>query len=276
MTRPRRIEVIPVPVRRPIEPGDDLVEALLRACEERGVSLRSGDVVAVASKAVSASQGRTIRLEDLSPGELALSISRATGLSPRFAQAVVDEAEEILGCVRHAALTLVSGSAVPNAGVDAKNSPPGTLTAWPRDPDGAAWEIREEIRRRAGVRVGVLIVDSGLLPLRRGTVGLAIGVAGLEPLRDYRGLTDIYGREVRITELDVADSLASAAHLAMGEGGEMVPFAVLRGAGVQLSDGFGKGDLVMDPEECAILGSLMFSTCPGPELTRRSLSGRSP
>ncbi len=272
MTAEGRLEVIPVPVRRPVAPGDDVAGVLVAACRDLGITLRDGDVVAVASKVVSASAGRFIRLEELTPGEAALSISRATGLSPRFAQAVVEEADEILGCVRHAALTVVSGSAVPNAGVDAKNSPPGTVSAWPRDPDAAAWEIREGIRRRTGARVAVLVVDSGLIPLRRGTVGLAIGVAGMDPLRDYRGRADIYGRRVRFTELDLADSLASAAHVVMGEGGDMVPFAVLRGAGVRLTEGFGKGRLVMRPGECAVVGSLTRGGCGG----RASSGGEGP
>ncbi len=256
------MRVIPIGLRSPLAPGDDLVEEFLRACSESGVEIVTGDVVAIATKAVSAVKGLYIRLSDVRPSGLACELAREVGMSPEFVQAVLNRADQTLGCVRHAILTVVGGTVAPNAGLDAKNAPRGTLATWPEDPDLQAWRIREEIRRRTQARVGVILVDSSLIPLRRGTVGLAVGVAGMEPLVDYRGRPDIYGRTIRITSMDLADSLASAAHAVMGEGDELTPFALIKGARVKITDSYGKDSILLPQEHCAIIGSLTVGRFP--------------
>jgi len=132
--------------------------------------------------------------------------------------------------------TVKNGIITANAGVDLKNSPAGTVTLWPRDPDATARRLRMHLERRYGVPLGVEIVDSRVTPLRLGTVGLAIGSSGFSPVRDERGALDLYGRRVRFTQLNLADDLAACAHLLMGETRTRTGAVLIRKAPISRSD----------------------------------------
>ncbi len=244
-----------IPLRTGIlGPGDDLAAAVASAARRSGRPVEVGDVVVVSSKAVSAVEGRYADLSEVRPGGRARDLAVETGLAPEFCQLVLDEADEVLGAVRWAILTLKRGIMVPNAGVDLKNAPAGMASLWPEDPDGSARRVARGIEGAEGVRVGVVVADSYLLPLRRGTVSVAIGSWGVRPLLDLRGRTDLFGRRIGITQLDLLDSLASAAHLVIGEGGEGAPAALVRGM-----DALGPGsvgDLSVPWGECAVAGAL--------------------
>ncbi len=154
----------------------------------------------------------------------------------RLAEVVLSEADEILGGVPGFLLTIKNGTLTPNAGVDLKNSPPGTATLWPLNPDESAQRLRSHLERRYKTRIGVEIVDSHVTPLRLGTVGLAIGISGFLPVLDSRKKSDLFGRTIKVTQTDVADDLAAMSHMLMGEAAERVGAVLIRGASVTLDN----------------------------------------
>ena len=227
----RKVELLPLklPV---VRPGDDLARLLVTASKAYG-GFQKGDILVVCSKAVSASQGRTVRLEEVRPSERARELSKRTGLEPPFVELVLREADAVLGVMDGAILTIKDGMPLANAGIDHSNSPPGTVSLLPTG--SAAGELRERIRRLTGRWVGVIISDSVVKPLRRGTVGQAVQWAGIEPVEDCRGRRDLFGRRLQITFRCLADQLASAAQLLMGEANERTPAVIVRGSGLALT-----------------------------------------
>lgn len=248
---PEKVELYPL--RTPvIKPGDDLVGALVRAAGGAG-GFKEGDVVVVSSKAVSSWQGRLLELGGISPSKRALSLARRSGLEPSFVEVVLREADRVLGCTRGAILTLKDGLLLANAGVDCSNVPPGKVSLLPANPPQTARRIAQEITRRTGARVGVIISDSTVRPMRKGTVGQALGWFLIGPVEDCRGRPDLFGRRLKITFRAVADQLATAAQLLMGEAGERVPAVLVRGA-VRL--GRGKHSPLIPARRCLYLSSL--------------------
>ena len=168
-----------IPVRFPIVGvGQDLSSVVVISLENSGLSLRRGDVIAVASKVVSTCEGRIVKLRDVCVSSNAKRMARKWKMDQYLAEVVLSEANEVLGGVPGFLLTVKNGTLTPNAGVDLKNSPPGTATLWPLDPDKSAQKLRSRLERRNTTQIGVEIVDSHVTPLRLGTVGLAIGVSG--------------------------------------------------------------------------------------------------
>jgi len=210
-----------------VKGGDDLAGMIAEAAERAG-GLRGGDVVVVSSKAVSMAEGNVVRLSAVRPGRRAKRLAGITGQPSEFVQVVLDESDEVISAVRGAILTVKDGTICVNAGADLSNAPAGHAILWPRNPHLSARMIMRSIGG-AGKRVGVVISDSVVRPLRLGTVGQAIGWAGLDPVMDCRGQPDIYGKPLRITFRALADQIATAAQLVMGEGDERRPVAIVRG-----------------------------------------------
>jgi len=243
------LKVIPVRTER-IEAGCDLVDLLLNRLSEMGVELQDGDIILVADKAISHAQGRFVDLSTIKPSNEAVRLAEESSLEPEFAEVVLREADAVIGTSLRTILTVKNGNLVANAGVDHKNAPPGCAALWPEDPNREARDLAMEVRRRTGKLVGVIIVDSRLSPLRRGTTGFALGMYGFIGIRDYRGRRDLFGRRILVTTLNVADDLAAAGHVYMGEGRELTPFVIIRGAPVEMG-GFDPEDLKISPKECA-------------------------
>jgi coenzyme F420-0:L-glutamate ligase/coenzyme F420-1:gamma-L-glutamate ligase len=227
----------------------ELVAALTRA----GEALADGDVLVVAQKIVSKAEGRIARLDTVVPTPEALRLAEGTGREPALAQLILDESAEIMR--PHPAAIIArhrTGHVLANAGIDASNVADEGLLLWPLDPDASARAIRAELRELTGVAPAVVIADSMGRAWRIGTVGTAIGCAGLAVLDDRRGLdADLYGRTLQATVIAVADSLAAAAVLAMGEGAQGTPVALVRGAGqwVAGEDGPGAVSGLRPPEQ---------------------------
>jgi coenzyme F420-0:L-glutamate ligase/coenzyme F420-1:gamma-L-glutamate ligase len=195
-----------------VRPGDDLA-ALIAGL---GVALEGGDVLAVAHKVVSKAEGRIVELGRVSPGEEALALAAEHGKDPRHVQVVLDETAEI---VRSRPGVLICrtrhGFVCANAGVDASNvGGPDRLVLLPRDPDASARALRGALRARTGAAPAVVVTDSFGRAWRRGQCEVAIGVAGLEPVDDWRGRADSDGRDLSATAIAIADEAASAADLA--------------------------------------------------------------
>jgi len=232
------IRIIPVPGMPEVRPGDDLAALIGDALEQRALALADGDVIVVAQKVVSKAEGALVRLAEIEPSALATTFAAAYEKDPRHVEVVLREARRIVRMDRGVLIVETKhGFICANAGVDASNvEGEETLSLLPVDPDGSARVIRGALEQRFGMRLAVIISDTFGRPWREGQTNVALGVAGMLPLRSYVGQTDAYGYELRVTVLCVADELAGAAELAQGKV-ERVPVAVVRGAQYEAGDG---------------------------------------
>ena len=245
-----RFEVIPdIPL---INRGDPLAQIMLNAVTAGGVSLIDGDILVVAQKVVSKAEGRQVSLKDVTPSSEAHYLAAETEKEPALCQLILDESAEVLRkkpgviIVRHRL-----GHVGANAGIDQSNiehADGDSALLLPIDPDRSAQEIREQIRIATGCNLGVLISDSMNRPWRLGTVGSAIGCAGIQVLEDLRGGADMFGRELKVAMVNRADSLAAAATLLMGETVERTPLVLVRGL-PDVVDGETAADLIRPVEE---------------------------
>ena len=213
--------------------GDDLATLLVTALAATGVDPTDGDVLVVTQKIVSKAEGRQIPLAGVEPSARAVGLAAETGKDPRLVQLILDQSTEV---VRKAPGVLITrnrlGLVCANAGIDQSNLDHGasaTALLLPEAPDATAARLRRAIAARVGARIGVVISDSSNRPWRLGTVGIAIGAAGLTVLDDRRGSRDLYGRELQATLINRADAIAAAAVLVMGESTERIPAALVRG-----------------------------------------------
>ncbi len=234
------LRVIPLAGMPEVEPDDDLAELVARTA-----ALEEGDVVVLAQKIVSKSEGRVVRLDDVEPSERAREL--AGDEDPRRIEVILGEAARV---VRSRPPLVIAetrhGFVCASAGVDASNAPePATLVLLPEDPDASAERIRARLRELTGRDVAVLVTDSFGRPWRQGTTDVAIGASGLRVLIDLRGVRDRVGYELHATTIAVADEIAGAAELVMGKT-DGIPGAVVRGLSL---GGEGRArDLVMPPE----------------------------
>jgi coenzyme F420-0:L-glutamate ligase/coenzyme F420-1:gamma-L-glutamate ligase len=251
------MEVHAVKVRA-VDIGEDLVRLVLRSLGAQNLHLQNNDVLAFASKIISYAERRLVRLGEIDASQKAAALSKEYCLKPAFAELILREANEIYGGVDRAVLTLKNNVLVANAGIDNKNTPDDFVVLWPNNPKKTAEDIRDKIKKESGKSIGVLIVDSGLIPLRTGTTGLALAVAGFNPIRDYRRTKDLCGKEIVITRQDVADDLASTAHLMMGEGNESTPVVLIRDAPAEFNEGaYDAGEMMIPYDECIFMNAFL-------------------
>jgi coenzyme F420-0:L-glutamate ligase/coenzyme F420-1:gamma-L-glutamate ligase len=240
------LSVMPLQGMPLFAPGMSVAKEVVAAMLRDGDVVRSGDIVVVAQKIVSKAEGRLVRLSDVQPGEVARQLATATGREIEMAQLILDESSEILRMSPAAIIARHrTGHVLANAGIDASNvedGTSGTVLLWPQDPDASARAIRAELAKLTGAHPAVVIADSLGRAWRIGTVGAAIGCAGLCVLDDRRGTgQDLFGRTLQATVIAVADAVAAAAVLTMGEGAEGTPAALVRGGGHWVSDDDGPG-----------------------------------
>ena len=241
---------------RIIKTGEDTVEVILKSLKKQNLRLEDNDILAITSKIIAYAEGRVVKLSGIDPSDRAKELAKQFSLKPEFAELILREAEKIYGGVEKAVLTLKNGVLTANAGIDNKNAPKNYAVLWPKDAQKWALRIREEIKRKTGKHVAVLIVDSGLVPLRMGTTGLALAVAGFKPVKDCRGEEDIYGKPLIITRHAIADNLASAAHLLMGEAAEKTPVVLIKDAPVDFDDNvYGSADMMMPFKKCIFMSA---------------------
>ncbi len=219
-----------------VKAGDDLTGLILEALARDDETLQTGDALVISSKIVSKAEGRMIALETVNPSAEAVEVATETRKDPRLVELVLQESVRIS---RKAPGILVTqhrlGFISANAGIDQSNVMGNTETALllPLDPDGTAERIRAGLEAVTGGAVGVVISDSHGRPFRMGNIGVAIGAAGLPTLLDLRGQKDLFGYELKISMQGYGDLVASAAHLACGEGDEGLPVILVRGLAFQ-------------------------------------------
>ena len=232
--RPTPVSLFALPGIPLVEPGDDLAAILARALTESEVGLRDGDVLVVAQKIVSKAEGRYVKLDEIKPSLRAVEIAQQTRKDARRVEVILSESDEIVKLGPQLVIAAHKlGFVMANAGIDESNisrgDGAGRVLLLPRDPDGSAAELKGRLDAAFNVSAAVIINDSFGRPWRNGVVGVALGAAGLPSLVDRRGAQDLFGRELRVTEIAVADELASAASLLMGQAAEALPAVLARG-----------------------------------------------
>ena len=232
-----------------IKQGDDLAEYIVQASRDEGIQLQARDVVVIAQKVVSKAEGRVVKLNSITPSEMALDIAKTSGKDPRHVEAILRETAKIVRRKdAHLIVETKQGFVCANAGVDRSNvEDENSLTLLPTDADRSAKEIREKIRKLTGVEVGVIISDTFGRAWRIGQVNVAVGVGGMPSVIDYRGQKDMFGYILNVTQMAVADELASAAELAMRKS-DGIPVVLIRGFNYVPANGSAK-DLVRPEAE---------------------------
>jgi len=239
-----------------IRQGDNLADIVVRTLSENKITLQENDILVFAQKIISKAEGRRINLVTVTPSTRAIELAAQTEKDPRLVELILQESREVLR-TRPGAIIVEHklGFVCANAGIDHSNvdSPfplgegsgvrvtGNSLDEWvlllPAEPDRSAETIRQEILSRTGKRIGILIIDSHGRAWRNGTVGVAIGIAGMPGLQDLRGQPDLFGFTLRITQVGVADELAAAASLIMGQAAEGTPVVHVRGFPYPLREG---------------------------------------
>jgi len=237
-----------------IKPGDDLIEHILKASQNNDIYLRDHDILILAESAVATAQGRIISLEEQIPSQRACNLAKRYEMDPSLVEIILKESDDILGGIPGFLLCTNSGHLLPNAGVDGSNAPHGYVTLLPVDPDKTASSIRNSLYEKTGFNIAVLIVDSRTHMMRYGCGGVALACSGIPGVIDERGREDLFGKELKVTRRAIADNLASAAELVMGEADERVPLVLIRGFNIEFGDY--NGIETINPEECLFIGGL--------------------
>lgn len=243
------VEVLPVHIG--VKKGRfDLFESL------QGFDYRDGDIVVISSKFVSMSEGAVVDLNKVMVSKKARALAAKCYMEPKMAELVLRESDYIVRGVPGFLLAVRDGMIAPNAGIDKSNVPKGYAILYPRDPFGTAEKLRGKFLDR-GVRIGIVLADSRLMPTRIGTTGVAIACAGFEPVDDLRGRRDLFGNVLKVTFKAVADGLATMGVAVMGESDESTPAAVVRGAKVEWSEKkFSWKDMAVSPYQDIYLRGL--------------------
>jgi coenzyme F420-0:L-glutamate ligase/coenzyme F420-1:gamma-L-glutamate ligase len=226
-----------------------------------GKKLRSGDILVASSKFIAISEGRVLSLNSVVPTAEAEKLSSEFNVSPQLCELIIRESDEVLGGVVGFVLAFKDGLLSPNAGIDKSNIEPGKVVLYPRNALDSASAIVDAMGFRHGVRIGVVVSDSRLMPTRRGTTGVALAAAGLEAVLDLRGKEDLFGNILRVTSQAIADDLCSAAQLVMGESDEAVPFVHVRGVDGSLIGRakYPASSFSVRADQCVYLRSLGYS-----------------
>ena len=245
------LHVFPVLGLPDVAAGDDIARSIVEAIESGGTAgrrIEKGDVFVVAQKIVSKAEDALVRLDDVEPSAFAREWAAAHAKDPRVIEVVLRESRRIVRMDRGVLIAETHhGFVCANAGVDASNVPAGWVTVLPRDPDASARRIRDTVSTAFGCTVGVVVADTFGRPWREGFVNVALGVAGLQPVIDYRGTSDQFGRPLESTIIALADEIAAAAEIVMRKTAR-IPVAVVRGAAEWAGEGSGR-QLLRDPSQ---------------------------
>jgi coenzyme F420-0:L-glutamate ligase/coenzyme F420-1:gamma-L-glutamate ligase len=233
-----KIEIIPILIRDDIKKGDDIADLIIKSIKDKNESLQENDVVIITHKIISKAEGRTTDLRNIVPSEESKKISSNTGKDPRLVELIISQSNEIVKIERDIIITETKhGFVCANAGIDTSNV--GKLSdhvlLLPDDPDESARNIRNDLNAKTGVNVGIIISDTFGRPFRKGQVNIAIGVAGIDPIKSYIGKRDMYGKILRVTEIAIADEITSAAELVMRKSSR-VPISIVRGYDFSFND----------------------------------------
>ena len=217
------LQVIPVKFQKEVEPNDDLVDLILESFE-----INHDDIIVFSQKIISKNEDRILRLSSVSPSLLADGIASSYGKDPRLVELILSESKRIVRMENGVIIVETKhGFVCANAGIDESNVEDGYATLLPNDPDRSANLLKDKIKQKTGKNVAVIISDTFGRPFRLGQTDIAIGIAGLEPILDYNGKPDTFGKIMQVTAIAVADEICSASELVMGKI-QKCPIAVIR------------------------------------------------
>jgi coenzyme F420-0:L-glutamate ligase len=254
------LTVIPLIAERKEKPFDifqDLIETLYKNEEK----LIDGDIIVISTKYVSYSQGRIIDLDNVKTSLEGIDISEKFHMKSEIGEIILRESDKIFGGIPGFMITSEDNLMAPNAGIDKSNAKKGKAILYPKNPFLVAEQIKRKVFLKFLIHVGVILVDSRLMPVRIGTSGVAISCAGIEPVLDMRSEKDLNGNSLKVTFQAVADNLATIANHKMGEGAQATPFAIIRNSGAKLTDRkIFPGETRISPNQCVYVRGLINST----------------
>jgi coenzyme F420-0:L-glutamate ligase len=222
------MEIFPIKIPKKNE-GFDLFGTIV----ESKFQFQSDDIIVISSKFVSMSEGSLIDLNNVKVSRRARILASRYKMDEKIAQVTLQESDYVVSGIPGFLLTINDGMIAPNAGIDKSNCPQGKIVLYPKDSFKTANELRTKFLKKYGIKIGIVISDSRLMPTRIGCTGIAVGVSGFEPVEDERGKRDLYGRKLKVTFKATADCLATIAVFMMGESNESIPVVIIRGANVR-------------------------------------------
>ncbi len=221
-----------------IKKGDPLLDIIISELDEQGKSLKEGDIVVIAEKVVATSQGRVVSLSDVKKISLkAKKLAELYDMDERYVELIMREASMIIGGMTHVILAKVNDFLIANAGIDQSNAGPGKVVLLPSNLKKVVWEYRDSLKKKYNLNdLGLIIADSRVQPLRKGTIGIAIATAGFEPIEDLIGHPDLFNRPMEITTRAIADDLASAAQFLLSEADQRTPVVIIRESNIEFTE----------------------------------------
>ena len=251
-----KLTVLPLLAERKIEKFD-IFESIQETLERNNERFQDGDVIVISTKYISNAQGRIINMQKTMVSEKGKKISEKFQLRPEIAEIIIRESDKILGGIGGFLITSSNNVLAPNAGIDKSNAKKGNAILYPTEPYLTAEQIRRKIFLKWFVHVGVILVDSRLMPARIGTSGIAVACAGIEPVLDMRAKKDLDGNPLKVTFQATVDNLATIANYKMGEGAELKPFAIVRNSEVKLTDRkIDPSEVAISPDQCIYVRGL--------------------
>lgn len=234
-----------------IEKGDNLARLIYNSAKKQNTPIQEKDVIVITHVAVSKAEGNVVDLDNVIPSERAKEIAQKVGKDPALVEVILSETKEIVRIGPNSLITETKhGIVCANAGVDRSNVKGERKVALlPKNPDASAQRIRQEIKKLSGHDVAVIVSDTHGRPLRMGEINLAIGVAGIRPIRDRRGEKDLFDYVLRIKQTNIADELASSAELVIGQANEGIPAAIIRGYSYETAENVSARELTRPKEK---------------------------
>ncbi len=235
----------------------DVFEEFLKTIKKNNENLQEGDILVISTKYISNSQGRIIDLQKIKTSEKAKKIADKFQMKQEIAEIIIRESDKIFGGIMGFVITSADNIMAPNAGIDKSNAKKGTAILYPKDPYLIAEQIKRKIFLKFFKHVGIILVDSRLMPARVGTSGVAIACAGIEPVLDMRAKKDLDGNPLKVTFQATVDNLATIANYKMGEGGESKPFAIIRNSDANLTNRkIVSSEMAISPDQCVYVRGL--------------------
>jgi coenzyme F420-0:L-glutamate ligase/coenzyme F420-1:gamma-L-glutamate ligase len=234
-----------------IKEGDNIAGLVCNAAKKQNTPIQERDVIVITHVAVSKAEGNVVNLDEVAPSERAKEIARQTSKEPELVEVILRETKEIVRIGPNSIITETkNGIVCANAGVDRSNiEGERNVVLLPKNPEVSAQNIRKEIKKLTGCDVAVIVSDTHGRPFRMGEINVAIGVAGIKPIRDRRGEKDLFGYVLRVKQTAVADELASAAELVIGQANEGIPVAIIRGYKHQQTENAAAAELTRPREK---------------------------
>jgi coenzyme F420-0:L-glutamate ligase len=235
----------------------DVFEALLETLEKNKVKLQENDVLVISTKYISNSQGRIINANKIKVSKKGFGISKKFHIKPEISEIILRETDKIFGGIAGFVITSAENIMAPNGGIDKSNAKKDQVILYPKNPFLIAEQIKRKIFLKFLIHIGVILVDSRLMPARVGTSGVAISCAGIEPVLDMRSKNDLDGNPLKVTFQAVIDNIATIANHKMGEGAESKPFAIVRDSEAQLTDRkINSSEMAISPDQCVYVRGL--------------------